>query len=503
MTELIINEALNTFPFLFVGYLPAQESLRFSKRRTLLRMVLWECGYLYIFGLLVKFGFPAVYVQYLAAPMFLALMMVNFRTDKWIILFHFIFTIDYLLAIRAATFFLCENNIALDFYSWQAGLVTLIMTVSTLIPMSTFLHEILKTLMSVEIHDFWMTAWLLPFVATTMILLLTGTIRDGHISSLALLARILLLLCMFMLSHLLILFMKNLQEQIITSERNKTMENLLRVQTEQFEMLKTRIMESRRARHDFRHHRMVLQDMADRNDLHGIQTYLAEYNAEHQDTPSKTYSNNPTVNAVVAYYAGHAEAAGIRFTARVQLPEHLLIPDPIFCVLLGNLLENAVDACKTELSRGASSGAASADANAGGLVTEPVAASAEANAGGLVTEPGTAASTADTAIDPRAGVTASADVRSDQAIRVIVKQNGDACLSIAVDNTCSRKPIWDDGELVSTKHEGHGVGTVSIRYIAQRYDGDARFEWRDGIFYASVMLNPQKYFPSYRTGKVK
>lgn len=482
MTELIINEALNTFPFLFVGYLPAQESLRFSKRRSLLRMVLWECGYLCIFGLLVKFGFPAVYVQYLAAPMFLALMMLNFRTDKWIILFHFIFTIDYLLAIRAATFFLCENNIALDFYSWQAGLVTLVMTLSTLIPMSTFLHEILKTLMSVEIHDFWMTAWLLPFIATTMILLLTGTIRDGHVSSLALLARILLLLCMFMLSHLLILFMKNLQEQIIESERNKTMENLLRVQTEQYEMLKTRIMESRCARHDFRHHRMVLQDMADRNDLHGIQTYLAEYNAEHQDTPSKTYSNNPTVNAVVAYYAGHAEAAGIRFTARVQLPEQLLIPDPVFCVLLGNLLENAIDACKTELSRGASSGAASTEANAGGPITK---------AGGSITKTGVT-SAADTAIDPRAGVTASADVRSDQAIRVIVKQNGAACLSIAVDNTCGRKPIWDDGELVSTKHEGHGVGTVSIRYIAQRYDGDARFEWRDGIFYASVMLNPQK-----------
>ena len=461
MTELIINEALNTFPFLFVGYLPAQDSLRSSKRRTLLRMVLWECGYLCIFGLLVKLGFPAVYVQYLAAPLFLVLMMLNFRTDRWIILFHFIFTIDYLLAIRAATFFLCENNIALDFYSWQAGLITLVMTLSTMIPMSTFLHEILRTLISVEIHDFWMTAWLLPFVATTMILLL---------------------LCMFMLSHLLILFMKNLQEQIITNERNKTMENLLRVQTEQFEMLKTRIMESRRARHDFRHHRMVLKELADRNDLHGIRTYLAEYSAEHVDTPSKTYSNNPTVNAVVAYYAGHAEAAGIRFTARVQLPEQLLIPDPIFCVLLGNLLENAVDACKAELSRGASSGAASAEANAGGLVTESDTVPAAADS--------LTASTADTAIDPRVGVSAAADICSDQAIRVIVKQNGDACLSIVVDNTCSRKPIWDEGELVSTKHEGHGVGTVSIRYIAQRYDGDARFEWRDGIFYASVMLNP-------------
>lgn len=44
MTELIINEALNTFPFLCAGFLPAQDSLRFSKRRTVLRMILWECG---------------------------------------------------------------------------------------------------------------------------------------------------------------------------------------------------------------------------------------------------------------------------------------------------------------------------------------------------------------------------------------------------------------------------------------------------------------------------
>lgn len=154
MTELIINEALNTFPFFFVGYLPAQDSLRFSKRRELLLMVLYECGYLCLFGLLVKLGFSAVYVQYLSAPLGLVLMMLMFRTDKWILLFHFIFILDYLLAIRAATFFLCEHNINIGFYSWQAGLVTLLMTLSTLIPMSTFLREILKTLKSVEIHDF-------------------------------------------------------------------------------------------------------------------------------------------------------------------------------------------------------------------------------------------------------------------------------------------------------------------------------------------------------------
>ena len=45
-------------------------------------------------------------------------------------------------------------------------------------------------------------------------------------------------------------------------------------------------------------------------------------------------------------------------------------------------------------------------------------------------------------------------------------------------------------KLVSTKAAGCGIGTESIRMIAEQYRGDARFEWKDGVFYASVMLNP-------------
>ena len=34
------------------------------------------------------------------------------------------------------------------------------------------------------------------------------------------------------------------------------------------------------------------------------------------------------------------------------------------------------------------------------------------------------------------------------------------------------------------------TGTESVRLIAQRYGGDAKFHWDDGVFYASVILNP-------------
>lgn len=63
-------------------------------------------------------------------------------------------------------------------------------------------------------------------------------------------------------------------------------------------------------------------------------------------------------------------------------------------------------------------------------------------------------------------------------------------LSITVDNTSPAPPAGEQGVLLSSKHPGTGIGTESIRIIAERYNGDARFEWKDGVFYSSVMLNP-------------
>lgn len=71
------------------------------------------------------------------------------------------------------------------------------------------------------------------------------------------------------------------------------------------------------------------------------------------------------------------------------------------------------------------------------------------------------------------------------------KKNGISMLSITADNTSSGSPNWSGDKLLSTKHSDYGIGTESIRMIAERYSGDARFRWKDGIFYASVMLNPQ------------
>ena len=49
-------------------------------------------------------------------------------------------------------------------------------------------------------------------------------------------------------------------------------------------------------------------------------------------------------------------------------------------------------------------------------------------------------------------------------------------------------PIEENGQFRSTKHEGFGTGTASVRAIAQRHHGVTEFRYEDGIFYVSVFI---------------
>ena len=67
-------------------------------------------------------------------------------------------------------------------------------------------------------------------------------------------------------------------------------------------------------------------------------------------------------------------------------------------------------------------------------------------------------------------------------IRLSAVQTGTSTLSITTDNTSAFSPTWMNEKLVSTKPAGSGIGTESIRMIAEQYHGDARFECGTAYF---------------------
>ena len=433
MIELLLNELLSTFPFHFLAYIPFYKKLKYSPLGTVLRVCMCQIFYLGIFTLLTLAGFSSVWVQYLAVPIFGVLFCLLVQADRGMILFFYMFILDYLLVIRAAAFCICEKLFGFNFFSWQSGFITLFLILCTILLMVKAMSHITKGLCSVSVPSFWRTAWLLPCSVTLILLLLTGDIRSGTVTISALLARVLLLICMFLISHFMILFIQQLKEQLETNTRNQAMERLLQIQHDQYSMLQARIAENRRARHDFRQHLRVIQDCVKRGDLEDLKSYLAEYEKQFPSHSDHIYCNSYAVNAILAFYADKAENHNIRLDVKIQMSDTPVIPETEFCVLLGNLLENALDACQT-----------------GRPESET----------------------------------------SQPFIRVCAIQTGTSTLSITVDNTSVFKPTWINEKLVSTKAAGSGIGTESIRMIAEQYRGDARFEWKDEVFYASVMLNP-------------
>ena len=433
MIELLLNELLSTFPFHFLAYIPFYKKLKYSPLGTFLRVCMCQIFYLGIFTLLTLAGFSSVWVQYLAVPIFGVLFCLLVQADRGMILFFYMFILDYLLVIRAAAFCICEKLFGFNFFSWQSGFITLFLILCTILLMVKAMSHITKGLCSVSVPSFWRTAWLLPCSVTLILLLLTGDIRNGTVTISALLARVLLLICMFLISHFMILFIQQLKEQLETNTRNQAMERLLQIQHDQYSMLQARIAENRRARHDFRQHLRVIQDCVKRGDLEDLKSYLAEYEKQFPSHSDHIYCNSYAVNAILAFYADKAENHNIRLDVKIQMSDTPVIPETEFCVLLGNLLENALDACQTGRSESET---------------------------------------------------------AQPFIRVCAVQTGTSTLSITMDNTSVFKPTWINEKLVSTKAAGSGIGTESIRMIAEQYRGDARFEWKDGVFYASVMLNP-------------
>ena len=433
MIELLLNELLSTFPFHVLAYVPFHRDLKYSPLGTFFRVCIGQIIYLTIFTILTGLGFSSIWVQYLAIPVFGIMFCLLVQAEVGTIMFLYMFILDYLMVIRAAAFCICKKLFGYNLLTWQTGLVTLALILCTIFLMTRALTHIMDGLTSVSVPRFWKTAWLLPCSVTLILLVLTGDIRRGTVTVSDFFARILLLICMFLISHFMILFIQQLKEQLEVNARSQAMERLLQIQHDQYSMLQARITENRRARHDFRQHLRVIQDCVNRGDLEDLKSYLTEYAKQFPAHSDHIYCNSYAVNAILAFYADKAENNNIRLDVKLHMSDSPVIPETEFCVLLGNLLENALDACQTGRSESEN--------------TQPF-------------------------------------------IRVCAVQTGASTLSITVDNTSVFKPTWINEKLVSTKATGSGIGTESIRMIAEQYHGDARFEWRDGVFYASVMLNP-------------
>ena len=130
------------------------------------------------------------------------------------------------------------------------------------------------------------------------------------------------------------------------------MEKQMKIQVRHMEKVNETVEYNRRIRHDFRHHLHAIDTLAKEGKSEKVSEYVANLSEYHKKGRSQgtLFCKNTVINALLQYYEDNAGQSEIETVIRVSADEHLPVPEVEFCIIIGNLMENAIDASRT-LSR--------------------------------------------------------------------------------------------------------------------------------------------------------
>ena len=169
----------------------------------------------------------------------------------------------------------------------------------------------------------------------------------------------------------------------------------------------------------------VLSALAEREAWDELKGYLFQA-ADSVPADELNLCENPAVDGVAGRYSALSRQDDIPFFCQLDLPPELPVSEMDVCVVLQNLLENALEA--------------------------------------------------------------SRNAEGQRYIRLRASIHGDNLVLLIVENPYSGQLIERDGVFQSTKRTGVGVGLQSVAHIAEKNGGYCRFLYGNGVFTANVML---------------
>ena len=202
---------------------------------------------------------------------------------------------------------------------------------------------------------------------------------------------------------------------------------LLAVESRRYMELRSYLEQTRHLRHDFRQHLHVISGLTEAGRLDELKSYLSQYESELSDA-RPTLCVNAAVDALAGHYDYEARKQGIQIEWKLELPKLLPLPEADLCTILGNLLENALHASQK--------------------------------------------------LPPE-----------ERQIKVLARMLSPAMMGLMVENRYDGVLKKQGGVLHSTKHDGQGIGLVSVETAVHRYHGNLTVETGGSVFRANVLLN--------------
>lgn len=127
---------------------------------------------------------------------------------------------------------------------------------------------------------------------------------------------------------------------------NVLFEKQVEYYAKQFEEREYKELEIRKIRHDISNHYICLKEYANASDLEGLNEYINGLINNIPDKYCKANSGNIAIDAIINYKISYARQYNIDFDIKLEIPVKVGIDQTILCVIIGNALDNAIEACK-------------------------------------------------------------------------------------------------------------------------------------------------------------
>lgn len=114
----------------------------------------------------------------------------------------------------------------------------------------------------------------------------------------------------------------------------------------QYEEIKNIYLNMRGWRHDYHNHLQVMKAQMALENYDELEIYLDELERDLDGVDTYVKSGNLMADAILNSKLTLAKERDIRINCKVKLPEQLTVADVDLCVILGNLLDNAIEACE-------------------------------------------------------------------------------------------------------------------------------------------------------------
>lgn len=166
---------------------------------------------------------------------------------------------------------------------------------------------------------------------------------NSYVSILFFVIMFILLMVIFFGTFKLTEYYENQQQLRLIKLKNQMLEQSMTETEQTFMLWKTSL-------HDFKHNIMNLMSMAENNDIQGIKEYLEKENDLLGKKLFYYKTGNETVDIILNIKQKLAENKGITFIINAEVPENCRISSMDFSSLLGNLLDNAIEASEKEMN---------------------------------------------------------------------------------------------------------------------------------------------------------